>query len=117
MKKLLGIVVLGLLLSVNAYASNEGSGPIEFPPKFEKRFKDYLGHVANKNSINLLSHSTQMEQTIGKQSQVDPAHLKLLKKKQLKHVIKKQKKRDVRFLQEVKRLFGIQILSQVLYTH
>ena len=48
MKKLLGIVVLGLLLSGNAYAVNEGSGPIEFPPKFEKRFKDYLGHVANK---------------------------------------------------------------------
>ena len=41
-------MVLGLLLSVNAYAANEGSGPIEFPPKFEKRFKDYLGHVANK---------------------------------------------------------------------
>ena len=48
MKKILGIVVLGLLLSGNAYAGNEGSGPIEFPPKFEKRFKDYLGHVANK---------------------------------------------------------------------
>ena len=48
MKKLLGILVLGLLLSGNAYAGNEGSGPIKFPPKFEKRFKDYLGHVANK---------------------------------------------------------------------
>ena len=48
MKKLLGIVVLSLLLSSNAYAGNEGSGTIEFPPKFEKRFKDYLGHVANK---------------------------------------------------------------------
>jgi hypothetical protein len=48
MKKILGIMVLGLLLSGNAYAGNEGSGAIEFPPKFEKRFKDYLGHVANK---------------------------------------------------------------------
>ena len=48
MKKLLGILVLGLLLSGNAYAGNEDSGPIKFPPKFEKRFKDYLGHVANK---------------------------------------------------------------------
>ena len=48
MKKLLSIIVLGLLFSGNAYAANEGSGPIEFPPKFEKRFKDYLGHVANK---------------------------------------------------------------------
>ena len=58
-----------------------------------------------------------MERTIGKQSQVDQAHLKLPKKKQLKHVIKKQKKRDVRFLQEVKRLFGIQILFQTFITH
>ena len=49
MKKLFStILVLGLLLSGNAYAANEGSGPIEFPTKFEKRFKDYLGHVANK---------------------------------------------------------------------
>jgi len=48
MKKLLSIIVLGFLFSGNAYAANEGSGPIEFPPKFEKRFKDYLGHVANK---------------------------------------------------------------------
>ena len=49
MKKLFStILVLGFLLSGNAYAANEGSGPIEFPAKFEKRFKDYLGHVANK---------------------------------------------------------------------
>ena len=48
MKKLLSIIVLGFLFSGNAYAANEGSGPIEFPPKFEKRFKDYLGHVVNK---------------------------------------------------------------------
>ena len=45
MKKLLGIVVLGLLMSGNAYAANEGSGPIEFPPKFEQRFKSYLGEM------------------------------------------------------------------------
>ena len=54
MKKLLGIVVLGLLLSGNTYASNEGSGPIEFPPKFEKRFKSYLGHVANEKSYSFV---------------------------------------------------------------
>ena len=48
MKKLLGIVVLGLLWCNVGFAANEGTGPIKFPPKFEKRFKDYLGHVANK---------------------------------------------------------------------
>ena len=47
-KKILWIVALVLLLSVHAYAANEGSGTIKFPPKFEKRFKDYLGHVVNK---------------------------------------------------------------------
>ena len=47
-------MVLGLLLSGNAYASNEGSGPIEFPPKFEKRFKSYLGHVANEKSYSFV---------------------------------------------------------------
>ncbi len=48
MKKILSVVILGLILCFNANAANEGSGPIEFPAKFEKRFKDYLGHVANK---------------------------------------------------------------------
>ena len=55
MKKLLGIVVLGLLLSGNAYAANEGSGPIEFPEKFEKRFKAYLNYVKNEKMYSLLS--------------------------------------------------------------
>ena len=42
---------------------------------------------------------------------------KLQKKKRLKHAIKKQKKKDVRFLQGVKKLFGIQILFQALCIH
>ena len=41
-------MVLGLLWCNVGFAANEGAGPIKFPPKFEKRFKDYLGHVANK---------------------------------------------------------------------
>ena len=49
MKKILGIVIIGLLLSFNANAANEGSGPIKFPPKFEKRFKAYLGYVKNES--------------------------------------------------------------------
>ena len=47
-------MVLGLLMSGNAYAANEGSGPIEFPPKFEQRFKSYLGHVANEKSYSFV---------------------------------------------------------------
>ena len=50
MKKLLGIIVLGLLLGGNAYAANEGSGPIKFPPKFEQRFKIYLQYLKNERN-------------------------------------------------------------------
>ena len=38
MKKFLGILVLGLLWCNVGFAENEGSGPIKFPPGFEKRF-------------------------------------------------------------------------------
>ena len=54
MKKLLGIIVLGLLLSGNAYAANEGSGPIKFPPKFEQRFKAYLNYVKNDKNYSFV---------------------------------------------------------------
>ena len=52
MKKLLSILVLSLLLSGNAYAANEGSGPIKFPPKFEQRFKAYLNYIKNEKNYS-----------------------------------------------------------------
>ena len=52
MKKLLGIIVLGLLLSGNTYAANEGSGPIKFPSKFEQRFKAYLNYIKNEKNYS-----------------------------------------------------------------
>ena len=110
-------MVLGLLLSVNAYAANEGSGPIEFPPKFEKRFKDYLGHVVNKKQYKFAFAFHPDGANDWQAIKGGSSSLKIAEKKRLKHVIKKQKKKDVRFLQGVKKLFGIQILSQVLYTH
>ena len=54
MKKILGVIVLGLLLSGNAFAANEGSGPIEFPEKFEKRFKAYLNYVKNEKMYSFV---------------------------------------------------------------
>ena len=58
MKRLLAylfiVLGLGLTFSVNAYSANEGSGPIDFPPKFEKRFKAYLSHVANEKSYSFV---------------------------------------------------------------
>lgn len=47
-------MVLGLFLSSNAYAANEGSGPIEFPEKFEKRFKAYLNYVKNEKMYSFV---------------------------------------------------------------
>ena len=45
MKKLLAILVLGLLWCNVSFAENEGSGPIKFPPGFEKRFSNYASHI------------------------------------------------------------------------
>ena len=59
-------MVLGLLFSGNAYAANEGSGPIKFPPKFEQRFKAYLNYVKNDKNYHLYLHFIQTEQTIFK---------------------------------------------------
>ena len=47
-------MVLVLFLSSNAYAANEGSGPIEFPEKFEKRFKAYLNYVKNEKMYSFV---------------------------------------------------------------
>ena len=47
MKKAIGIIILGLFWCNIGFAANEGSGPIKFPPGFEKRFKAYVNHVNN----------------------------------------------------------------------
>ena len=54
---------------------------------------------------------------IGKQLKEGQVLLKLPKKKQLMLVIKRQRKKDVKFSQEEKKLFGIQILFQVFIMH
>jgi hypothetical protein len=54
MKKLLGIVVLGLLWCNVGFTANDGSGPIKFAPNFEKRFKEYLGHVQNNKDYQFV---------------------------------------------------------------
>ena len=54
MRKIFSIVVFGMLLSFNADAANEGSGPIKFPPNFEKRFKSYLNYVKNEKMYSFV---------------------------------------------------------------
>jgi len=93
MKKLLGIIVLGLLLSGNAYAANEGSGPIEFPPKFEKRFKDYLGHVANKKQYKFAFAFHPDGANDWQAGKGGSSSLKVAEKKAIKACNKKAKKK------------------------
>jgi hypothetical protein len=117
MKKLLGIVVLGLLLSVNAYAANEGSGPIEFPPKFEKRFKDYLGHVANKKQYKFAfafhpDGANDWQAITG-----GSGSLKVAEKKAIKACNKKAKKKGCKiFARGEKIVWNSDTIPSTLYT-
>ena len=95
MKKLLGIVVLGLLLSGNAYAANEGSGLIKFPPKFEQRFKAYLNYIKNEKNYSFAfafhpNGANDFQAVNGKNKKKT---LKVAEKKAIKACNKKAKKK------------------------
>ena len=96
MKKLLGIVVLGLLWCNIGFAANEGSGPIKFPPKFEKRFKDYLGHVKNKKQYKFVFafHPDGANDWQAITSENDAKSYRIAEKRALKACKKKAKKKD-----------------------
>ena len=117
MKKLLGIVVLGLLLSVNAYAANEGSGPIEFPPKFEKRFKDYLGHVANKKQYKFAFAFHPDGANDWQAIEGGSSSLKVAEKKAIKACNKKAKKKGCKiFARGEKIVWNSDTIPSTLYT-
>ena len=53
MKKLLGIVVLGLLISVNSFAkTKKGSGPLKFNEKTIVMFHHYVTQKLNKDIMD-----------------------------------------------------------------
>ena len=54
MKKFLIIFITGLLWFNVSFAENEGSGPIKFPPGFEKRFEDYANNVINQQKYKFV---------------------------------------------------------------
>lgn len=58
MKKLLGIVVLGLILSGNAYAIkiNKGKGNLKIDPEAIEQFHTYLSRKFNQEDCNSLSN-------------------------------------------------------------
>ena len=52
MKKLLGIIVLGLLLNFNAYAAPDGKGEVQLSEDIVKSFIDYIvGDIGTQKSV------------------------------------------------------------------
>ncbi len=110
-------MVLGLLLSVNAYAANEGSGPIEFPPKFEKRFKDYLGHVANKKQYKFAFAFHPDGANDWQAIKGGSSSLKVAEKKAIKACNKKAKKKGCKvFARGEKIVWNWDSIPSVYYT-
>ena len=102
MKKLLGIVVLGLLLSGNAYAANEGSGLIEFPEKFGKKFA-FAFHPEGANDWQAIKGGSNS--------------LKVAEKKAIKACNKKAKKKGCKiFARGEKIVWNWDSIPTVYYT-
>ncbi len=95
MKKLLGILVLGLLWCNNSIAGNEGSGPIKFPPKFEERFKKYLNHITNEKDYKFVFafHPDGANDWQAITSENDAKSYRIAEKKAIKACNKKAKKK------------------------
>jgi len=119
MKKLLGILVLGLLLSSNAYAANEGSGPIEFPEKFEKRFKAYLNYVKNEKMYSFVfafhpNGANDFQAIKGKNKN---KNLKVAEKQAIKACNKKAKKKGCMvFARNAQIVWNWDEIPEVYYT-
>ena len=119
MKKILGIIVLGLLLSGNAYAGNEGSGPIEFPEKFEKRFKAYLNYVKNEKMYSFVfafhpNGANDFQAIKGKNKN---KNLKVAEKQAIKACNKKAKKKGCMvFARNAQIVWNWDEIPEVYYT-
>ena len=117
MKNILVAIVLGLLLSGNVYAANEGSGPIKFPPKFEKRFTEYLKHVANKKKYKFAfafhpDGANDWQAITG-----GSGSLKVAEKKAIKACNKKAKKKGCKiFARGEKIVWNSDTIPSTLYT-
>ena len=117
MKKILGIIVLSILLNGKVYAANEGSGPIEFPPKFEKRFKDYLGNVVNKKQYKFAFAFHPDGANDWQAIKGGSSSLKVAEKKAIKACNKKAKKKGCKiFARGEKIVWNSDTIPSTLYT-
>ena len=112
-------MVLGLLLSGNAYAANEGSGPIEFPKKFEKRFKAYLNYVKNEKMYSFVfafhpNGANDFQAIKGKNKN---KNLKVAEKQAIKACNKKAKKKGCMvFARNAQIVWNWDEIPEVYYT-
>jgi hypothetical protein len=119
MKKILGIVVFGLLLSFNANAANEGSGPIKFPEKFEKRFKSYLNYVKNEKmySFAFAFHPNGANDFQAIKGKNKNKNLKVAEKKAIKACNKKAKEKGCMvFARNAQIVWNWDEIPEVYYT-
>ena len=117
MKNILGAIVLGLLFSGNVYAANEGSGPIKFPPKFEKRFTEYLKHVANKKQYKFAFAFHPEGANDWQAITGGSGSLKVAEKKAIKACNKKAKKKGCKiFARGEKIVWNSDTIPSVYYT-
>ena len=96
MKKFLIIIISGLFINLNAYAANEGFGPIDFAKNFEKRFKEYLTYVENEKdySFTFAVHPNGANDFQGlKLGKNKKKSLKIAEKKAIKACNKKAKQK------------------------
>ena len=107
MKKLLGILVLGLLWCNVGFAENEGSGPIKFPPGFEKRFSDYASHVIEDQEYKFAFafHPEGANDWQAITSENDAKSYRIAEKRALKACKKKAKKKGCKIFAR-----GVQIV-------
>ena len=112
-------MVLGLFLSSNAYAANEGSGPIEFPEKFEKRFKAYLNYVKNEKMYSFVfafhpNGANDFQAIKGKNKN---KNLKVAEKQAIKACNKKAKKKGCMvFARNAQIVWNWDEIPEVYYT-
>ena len=117
MRKLFAYLFLFLLIFNKGFAANEGSGPIEFPPKFEKRFKDYLGHVANKKQYKFAFAFHPDGANDWQAIKGGSSSLKVAEKKAIKACNKKAKKKGCKiFARGEKIVWNSDTIPSTLYT-
>jgi hypothetical protein len=106
MKKVI-LILLALFWCNVGFAENEGSGPIKFPPGFEKRFEDYANNVINQQEYKFVfaMHPDGKNDWQAIKGESDSKNYQIAEKKALKACKKKAKKKGCKIFAR-----GVQIV-------